>query len=66
MATLRDAETHLPTHCIQFEKSGAIQTILYDRGDTTRYNTPCMADFCGSTPEEWRANPYCYKYAPLS
>ena len=21
-----------------------------------------MAEFCGSTPDEWRANPHCYKY----
>ena len=47
---------------IQFEKSGAIRTILYDREDITRYNLPCMAQFCGSTPEEWAVNPHCYKY----
>ena len=51
---------------LQFEKSGAIQTILYDRGDTTRYNTPCMAEFCGSTFEEMKVNPHCFKYAPPS
>jgi len=47
---------------IQFEKDGAIRTILYDQVDWTRYNLPCMADHCGSTPEEWVVNPHCYRY----
>ena len=49
---------------IQFERSGAIRTILYDQGDTTRFNKPCMAAFCGSTFEQMKANPHCFKYAP--
>ena len=35
---------------------------MYDREDITRYNLPCMEQFCGSTAEEWAVNPHCYKY----
>ena len=47
---------------IQFEKYGNIRTILYDQEDFTRYNLPCLQQYCGATRERWADNPHCYKY----
>jgi len=47
---------------IQFEKSGSIKTILYDKNDTSRWQLPCMQQYCGSSAAEWAVNPHCYRY----
>lgn len=47
---------------IQFEKSGSIKTILYDKTDISRWQLPCMQQYCGSNAAEWAVNPHCYRY----
>jgi hypothetical protein len=47
---------------IQFEKSGSIKTILYDKTDISRFQLPCMQQYCGSNAAEWAVNPHCYRY----
>ncbi|MAD26010.1 MAG: hypothetical protein CMO44_17780, partial [Verrucomicrobiales bacterium] len=47
---------------IQFEKSGSIKTILYDKTDISRWQLPCMEQYCGSNAAEWAVNPHCYRY----
>jgi len=46
---------------IQFEKSGALRTILTDDSDIDRFQYPCMPQHC---PADLYENPHCYDSFP--